>query len=64
MKKNNKKLLKISEVADVLNVHPNTLRKWDEKGILKAVRIGERGDRRYKREDIEKMMEKNNEEIS
>jgi len=52
MKRNNK-LLKISEASEVLNVHPNTLRKWDKKGILKAVRFGERGDRRYKKEDIE-----------
>lgn len=50
------KLLKLSEAAELLNVHPNTLRKWDRKGILKAVRFGERGDRRYKREDIEKLL--------
>lgn len=50
-----KKLLKISEAAKLLNVHPNTLRKWDKKGILKAVRFGERGDRRYRKEDIEKL---------
>jgi len=50
------KLLKLSETAEILNVHPNTLRKWDKKGILRAVRFGERGDRRYKREDIEKLI--------
>jgi len=54
MKKN--KLLKISEVAEILNVHPNTLRKWDKKGILKAVRFGERGDRRYKKEDLKRLI--------
>jgi len=52
------KLLKLSEAAELLNVHPNTLRKWDKKGILKAVRFGERGDRRYRKEDIEKMLNK------
>ena len=57
MKRNNK-LLKLSEAAEILNVHPNTLRKWDKKGILKAVRFGERGDRRYKKEDIEKLLKK------
>ena len=41
------KLLKISEASELLNVHPNTLRQWDKKGILKAVRFGVRGDRRY-----------------
>ena len=49
------KLLKLSEASELLNVHPNTLRKWDKKGILKAVRFGERGDRRYKKEDMEKL---------
>jgi len=54
--KNDSKLLKISEVAKLLNVHPNTLRKWDKKGILKAVRFGERKDRRYRKEDIIKLV--------
>jgi len=53
---NNSKLLKISEAAKLLNVHPNTLRKWDKKGILVAVRFGERGDRRYRKEDIMKLV--------
>ncbi|MBP8961083.1 helix-turn-helix domain-containing protein [Patescibacteria group bacterium] len=53
---NNSKLLKISEAAKLLNVHPNTLRKWDKKGILEAVRFGERGDRRYRKEDIMKLV--------
>jgi len=56
MKKNNK-LLKLSEVVELLNVHPNTLRKWDKKGILVAVRFGERRDRRYRKEDVLKLME-------
>lgn len=49
-------LLTLSEAARVLKVHPNTLRKWDNKGILKAVRFGQRGDRRYKKEDIERLI--------
>ncbi len=53
---NNSKLLKISEAAKLLSVHPNTLRKWDKKGILVAVRFGERGDRRYRKEDIMKLV--------
>jgi len=56
MKKDLPKLLTISEVSNILNVHPNTLRKWDKEGTLKAIRFGERGDRRYKREDIEKLI--------
>ena len=59
--KNDQGLLKISEAAKLLNVHPNTLRKWDKKGILKAVRFGERKDRRYRREDIMKLVNSRNE---
>jgi excisionase family DNA binding protein len=56
--KNEQGLLKISEAAKLLNVHPNTLRKWDKKGVLKAIRFGDRKDRRYKKEDILKIIEK------
>ena len=55
--KKNKKLLRITEASELLGVHPNTLRKWDKKGILKAVRFGERKDRRYKKEHIQKMID-------
>lgn len=50
------KLLTLKQVCEILGVHSNTLRDWDRKGILKAVRIGERGDRRYRREDILKIL--------
>lgn len=52
-------LLTIRQVAKVLNVHPDTLRRWDRKGKLKAIRVGTRrgvGERRYQREDIVKLM--------
>ena len=49
-------LLRISEAAEVLNVIPLTLRNWDNQGKLKAIRIGSRRDRRYKREDILKVL--------
>lgn len=48
-------LLKITQVAKVLNVTTTTLRRWDKTGKLKAIRVGTRrgiGDRRYRREDI------------
>jgi len=50
------KLLTLAEACEILKVHPNTLRKWDRKGILKAVRFGERKDRRYRKEDILKIV--------
>ena len=51
-------LLTLREAAQVLKVHPNTLRLWDKKGMLIAVRIGTKRVRRYKKEDIEKFINK------
>jgi excisionase family DNA binding protein len=45
-------MLTISDVARLLNVHINTVRRWSNQGILKAYRIGSRGDRRFYQEDI------------
>lgn len=49
------RLLRIKEAADLLGLHPATLRRWDKEKKLVAVRIGNRKDRRYKLEDIEKL---------
>ena len=46
-------MLTISEVAESLNVHINTVRRWSNQGLLKAYRIGSRGDRRFRQQDIE-----------
>ena len=45
-------MLTTSEVARLLNVHINTVRRWSNQGVLKTYRIGARGDRRFRREDI------------
>lgn len=45
-------LYTLKEACELLKVHSNTLRKWDKKGILRAVRFGQRGDRHYKKQDI------------
>jgi len=52
-------LLTLAETAKILKVHPNTLRIWDKKGILKAVRIGIKKVRRYRQADIQAFMDKN-----
>lgn len=51
-------LLTISQTAQILNVSPWTLRQWDNKGKLRAIRIGSRKDRRYKKEDIIEVINK------
>lgn len=50
-------LLTLQEACKILKCHPNTLRQWDRKGIFVAVRFGERKDRRYRKEDIIKLLE-------
>jgi excisionase family DNA binding protein len=45
-------MLTTSDVARLLNVHINTVRRWSNQGALKTYRIGARGDRRFRREDI------------
>jgi excisionase family DNA binding protein len=45
-------MLTVREVARLLHVHPNTLRRWSNNGRIKAYRITPRGDRRFKREEI------------
>jgi len=52
------KTIRISEAAALLGVNPMTLRRWDQSGHLKAIRIGPRKDRRYKKEDILKLLKK------
>ena len=45
-------MLTVSDVALLLSVHINTVRRWSNQGILRAYRVGSRGDRRFRREDI------------
>ena len=46
-------MLTTRDVAGLLNIDANTVRRWTNQGILKAYRIGPRGDRRFRREDID-----------
>jgi len=46
------RMLTASEVADRLHVHINTVRRWSNQGMIKAYRIGPRGDRRFMEQDI------------
>lgn len=53
-------LLTLIEASNILKVHPNTLRDWDKKGILIAVRIGIKKSLRYRKEDMEKFISRKN----
>ena len=49
-------MLTVREVARLLRVHPNTLRRWSNEGRIRAYRISPRGDRRFKREEIARFL--------
>jgi excisionase family DNA binding protein len=51
-------ILTLSQACEMLNCHPNTLRNWDKEGILVAIRLGPRKDRRYKKVDVISFLEK------
>ena len=44
---------KISEVALILSVGKNTVRKWSDAGLLSSERVGKRRDRVFKLEDVD-----------
>jgi excisionase family DNA binding protein len=45
--------LKTGEVAHLLNVHVGTVRRWADQDVIKSYRIGPRGDRRFRRKDVD-----------
>ena len=47
-------LMQVRQAANGLGVHENTLRRWEEKGLIRAVRLPS-GVRRFRPEDIEKI---------
>ena len=49
-------MLTTNEVAQLLDVHINTVRRWSNNGVLPAYRIGSRGDRRFQLVDILKLL--------
>lgn len=45
-------MLTTGEVARLLSVHPSTVRWWSRRQKIKAYRIGPRGDRRFRRDEV------------
>jgi excisionase family DNA binding protein len=51
------RLLGIREVANLFGVDISTIRRWEQAGYLRSVRVGERGHRRYHAADIQALLE-------
>ena len=48
--------LTVTRAAQVLGVHPNTVRAWSDAGRLRYYRINPRGDRRYRLGDLQRFL--------
>ena len=53
---NGRGLLTVAQVAQLLNAHPHSVRRWADSGLLPCYRIGFRGDRRFNPADIEEFL--------
>lgn len=51
-------ILTLSQACEILNCHPNTLRNWEKSGLVECIRFGSRKDRRFKKEEILKLLNK------
>ena len=49
-------MLNISEGARLLRVHPNTLRRWADSGIIQTYRTTPRCDRQLMKKDITRLL--------
>jgi excisionase family DNA binding protein len=49
-------MLRLGQAARLLGIHSNTLRRWADAGVLPSHRLGSRGDRRFRKTDIQKLL--------
>ncbi len=47
-----RRMATVREASQILHVHPNTLRKWSDQGLIPTYRIGQRRDRRFAVQDL------------
>ena len=49
-------LLGIRDVAELFGVDISTIRRWEQAGHLHSVRIGTRGHRRFRQQEIQSLL--------
>ena len=54
------RVVTVGEASELLHVHPNTLRKWSDMGVIPSYRIGQRRDRRFVLEDVLEYLHRRN----
>jgi excisionase family DNA binding protein len=52
IKRDGKAIMTCDEVAEYLRVHVSSVRRWSRSGKLAAFKVGERGDWRYRQQDV------------
>jgi transcriptional repressor of dcmA and dcmR len=52
------RIVPVGQASEILNVHPNTLRKWSDQGMIPCYRIGHRRDRRFALDDLAGFLER------
>ncbi|HUV53534.1 MAG TPA: helix-turn-helix domain-containing protein [Dehalococcoidia bacterium] len=52
IKSDGKEIMTCDEVAEYLRVHVSSVRRWSRSGKLTAFKVGERGDWRYRQQDV------------
>jgi len=50
--------LRTPEAAQYLGVHEETIRRWAREGAIPAAKLGNRGGFRFKREDLDRFLER------
>ena len=50
-----KDMLNVRDTARMLGVHENTVRNWEERGILRALHLPGSGYRRFAAADVERL---------
>ncbi len=54
----NDEWLRTPEAAAYLGVHIETMRRWAREGVIPAAKLGNRGGFRFKRDDLDRFLER------